>query len=917
MRKRHIVETRLRHWIGLLIIGYVAVSATAQKAEWSHFNTHTGLGSDCIMDIAQDGKGGIWMATNGGLCLYENGQIHTFTRSRHPEAGSIVANDLNQIWPDPSSPVIWIATQRDGLDAYNYHTGVFTHYQADGKAGSLVDNSVTSISPSRTGGIWLTSYMGGISHYNRNTDSFTLINSRVLPGLVSDAMWCLTETTDSTLYVGHVRNGISHIDLKTGQAGNIPVITCFPDNTPAEDGVRAIVTDSTGLLWLGTEKGLACMSQQSRQPVPVPGIRGLVCHLHITQNKLWISTRDMGLWTLDLGSIDLSPDNVLTFHSPDVLQEISIPCFSKNETSVIRCALPDNFGNLWIGTDSKGVQVRLHLPQMFHYTPGQVNIRALELDKEGCLWAGTQSDGIFITDPQGQVRTLSTANSGLGSHSITTLRRSPDGDIWIGTEMQGLYRWNHDDGTIHKVTLTDNDGGNTIYVWSLAYWNNRLVAGTYQGLFLIDPVTETFTCHTEKNSPLPEQYIFSVFPDSKGNLWCGSALNGLVVLQPDMNCRFRIDQTSGLPGKTITSMLEADDGTIWAATEDGLVHISHTPCETPSVDVLREDEGLPHPSVQAIAETESGRIWCSTPDGIYIIGIEDTTQTYKATLCYPAERIGNGSFRMNTSIPLPDGYTLWAGEGHLSHYSPSSVSSLPLPHYHVSVSCSSTGECTALFNVPDIALSDKTGFRYRIDGGPWYETGTSRHIILGSLSCGPHRLDTSPCFIGYRCTDEHVSTTVIRIPYPWKRIAIWSVCCILLLGAAGISLVLHKRSTGTVPSVNSPEQIPAPVPSAADKLLLEKAEQIVDKLMQASGFDKNRLAQELCMSPSTLYRRLKSAAGVSPNEYIRQRRLLRARQLLQDGHTVSETAALVGMSVTYLGRCYKETFGISPSEVRP
>lgn len=105
--------------------------------------------------------------------------------------------------------------------------------------------------------------------------------------------------------------------------------------------------------------------------------------------------------------------------------------------------------------------------------------------------------------------------------------------------------------------------------------------------------------------------------------------------------------------------------------------------------------------------------------------------------------------------------------------------------------------------------------------------------------------------------------------------------------------------------------------SAADKLLLQKAEQVVDLLIPESDFDKNRLARELCMSPSTLYRRLKPVTGMSPSEYIRHRRLLRARQLLRDGHTVSETAALVGMSVTYLGRCYKEEFGHSPSEVRP
>ncbi len=708
--------------------------ASAQP-EWCALSARQGLGSDCIMDAAQDRLGRVWLATTGGLSLYDGNGIQTFTRSRTPEAGCIIANDLNKVWPDPQHPVIWIATQRDGLDAFDYRSGVFTHYQADGRPGSIVDNSVTSISPSRAGGIWLTSYMGGISHYNRLTDDFTLLNRRTLKGLVSDAMWCVLETGDSLLYTGHVRNGLSCIDLRTRRARNIPVISCFPNESPAEDGVRALVQDKRGRIWMGTEKGLACLSPQTKKPVPVPGVRGLVCHLHLAHDTLWISTRDMGLWALCLTDVRLPESGELTFRRDDALQPVTLPCFGAGETALVRCALPDRFGNLWVGTDRKGAQVRLHEPGMFRYEPEPTAVQALERDAQGRIWAGTQSDGIVVTTPEGSMMTLDVDNSGLGSNSVTALRRTPDGDS------------------------------------------------------------------------VPTQ----------------------------------------------------------------------------------------------------------------------------AQLCYPAE-----TFRMNAALALPGGRILWAGDGRLT-VRRSVGHTVPLPEHHVFVSRSDAdGKYSATLCLPDIALTDKIRFRYRMDGGAWQEAGTERRLPLGRLAAGTHRLETCAGFIGDPRTDAPAVETLVRVPLPWSAIATWAGLLLPVL-SGGLFLIRRKRrlrkkapsdtrpDTSGTAALHTPTGTPAAsrltetaAPLAeADRRLTERAAEAVERLMQDTGLDKNRLAQELCMSPSTLYRRLKSATGMSPNEYIRHRRLLRARRLLLTGHSVSETAALVGMSITYLGRCYKEEFGISPSEVHP
>ena len=68
-------------------------------------------------------------------------------------------------------------------------------------------------------------------------------------------------------------------------------------------------------------------------------------------------------------------------------------------------------------------------------------------------------------------------------------------------------------------------------------------------------------------------------------------------------------------------------------------------------------------------------------------------------------------------------------------------------------------------------------------------------------------------------------------------------------------------------------------------------------------------------SRRSLYRKLAGITGLTPNEIIRDYRLKRATQFLIAGHTVSETAYLVGFeSPSYFSHSFKEKYQISPSE---
>ena len=106
--------------------------------------------------------------------------------------------------------------------------------------------------------------------------------------------------------------------------------------------------------------------------------------------------------------------------------------------------------------------------------------------------------------------------------------------------------------------------------------------------------------------------------------------------------------------------------------------------------------------------------------------------------------------------------------------------------------------------------------------------------------------------------------------------------------------------------------------STMDNSFLQRFSEQVEASLQDNAADVESIAEALCMSPSTLYRKIKGLTGISPNEYIRNLKLNRAAQLLRTTDlTVAEIAYRCGMgSAVYFRNCFKERFGKTPTEYR-
>ena len=101
-----------------------------------------------------------------------------------------------------------------------------------------------------------------------------------------------------------------------------------------------------------------------------------------------------------------------------------------------------------------------------------------------------------------------------------------------------------------------------------------------------------------------------------------------------------------------------------------------------------------------------------------------------------------------------------------------------------------------------------------------------------------------------------------------------------------------------------------------DREFLARLDDIILTHLTEPQLDVRLLTTEMAMSHSTLYRRLKDLTGMSANEYVRRHRLAKGMQLLRDGYNVSEVSDRCGFSsAKYFSRCFKDEYGVSPSEV--
>ena len=112
-------------------------------------------------------------------------------------------------------------------------------------------------------------------------------------------------------------------------------------------------------------------------------------------------------------------------------------------------------------------------------------------------------------------------------------------------------------------------------------------------------------------------------------------------------------------------------------------------------------------------------------------------------------------------------------------------------------------------------------------------------------------------------------------------------------------------------------EAPAEEPQKKEDKFIIRFREYIEQHMSDSNLGVETIGMELGLSRVQLYRKVKALTGQSPVELLRTVRLHKARRLLQDSvKSISEVAYEVGFtSPSYFTKCFKDEFGVSPSEL--
>ena len=101
----------------------------------------------------------------------------------------------------------------------------------------------------------------------------------------------------------------------------------------------------------------------------------------------------------------------------------------------------------------------------------------------------------------------------------------------------------------------------------------------------------------------------------------------------------------------------------------------------------------------------------------------------------------------------------------------------------------------------------------------------------------------------------------------------------------------------------------------ADKKFLEDNIRFLENNISRDGLSVKDFAKHLGMSRTAYYNRMKEITRLSPIEFIRQMRIKKALQLIDNGEkSITEVAYRTGFNdPKYFSRCFKTEMGMSPS----
>lgn len=536
-------------WLGLLALLACActLAGVPERPRFRVTGPAQGLPSTDIKALARDADGYLWIATADGLARHDGIDMRIWRHDPQDPAG-LPGNNVQALVVDARNRV-WIATEDGGISVLDARRTRFSHYRLS-------------------------------SH----------------PQLGSDDVWALARQGDA-VWAGTYDGGLTRIDVD----GGMQRYTLANDGLPS-DTVLSLAVDADGVLWVGTDKGLARQRGRRFEPVTLPGADGvpMVYSLSPQADGLWAGT-SLGVWTYREGRWS-RPDWAPMFYPPNAILAIAT----------------DRDGDHWIGT-GRGLW-RQHggaAPEPVRTGGVEVPrmINALLAEPDGALWVPVAGRGLgYLRADWRQAARLQGPADGLQGAMYRTLGGARNGGAWLGG-VNGVVERLDRDGTaqpmdadalqrlqrVKPASMLEDDAG-------------RLWIGHRTGLIRVGSDGAIDEWGTDDPlAPVPSGMISQILLAPDDTLWLAVAGGGVQQRDPATG-RILIGvaagATGGLGAADIDAMVIAPTGEPWVGGSDGVASLDRTYAR------FRPVQGLGSERVHALAFDGPDLLWLQRLSGL-------------------------------------------------------------------------------------------------------------------------------------------------------------------------------------------------------------------------------------------------------------------------------------------------------------
>jgi signal transduction histidine kinase/DNA-binding response OmpR family regulator/sugar lactone lactonase YvrE len=234
------VDSRNRLWLGTYSDGVYAMNLdNGQLKHYMPSSNANSLDNPSSYAIFEDSQRRLWVATMNGLNRY-NPEDDTFTRVCHMGVLTIDIDEYEQ-------GDLWLSTQGDGLWRYNPKTGKTKQYRyVEKDKTSIPSNEVNTAIVDESGRLWVGT-LGGLCYYDDSHDRFVrvpldIVSQNIL-SIVEDygALWIATDRG----IVKYVPNeGVQQFTRQDGLSGEQAM-------------ANAALKVSSGQIFVGTTSGFS------------------------------------------------------------------------------------------------------------------------------------------------------------------------------------------------------------------------------------------------------------------------------------------------------------------------------------------------------------------------------------------------------------------------------------------------------------------------------------------------------------------------------------------------------------------------------------------------------------------------------------------------------------------------------------